>query len=544
MTALLQFDKYLLQKKIAVGGMAEVFRAKLKGEEGFEKLVVIKRMLPHLSEEEQMVKHFIDEARLAARLKHENIIHVYDFGNHQGAYYIAMEYLFGKDLHILWRKSQDPGPALDLSNLLYIVAKICEGLDYAHGLTDLKGTPLNIIHRDVSPHNIFITYEGNVKIIDFGIAKAASHSSKTRVGVIKGKAAYMSPEQAEGKGMDHRSDIYAVGIILYELLAQRKMFEGDTFEVLAKVREARFEPLESIVPDLPQPLYEILRKALAKNPEERYSSGEAMQLDIEDCLEQFHLRSHPKKLAEYMQLVFRQEYEKEKAELADALADTAAGPDGDGDQATMVMDFGPDQTMDRQSDETIIQNQAADPAGSLLKKILSTATRSNLVIISIVLACLTLTASVAYYQRKSLPAGSPTESSGSSEPARFRSFWSTEKPLTPERREEIQKWLELAEVKLKKNQLTSPADDCAYYYYSLVLKQEADHPQAKEGLRKIVAAYVRLAENEMNRMNRRKALNFIQAGLAIDPEDKRLLALKNDASNEGTMLVRKLKRLF
>jgi serine/threonine protein kinase len=208
-----QFGKYQLLDKIAVGGMAELFRAKLTGVQGFEKLIAIKKILSNLSEEENLVKSFIDEAKLAALLHHENIIQIHDFGSIDGEYFIAMEYLFGKDLRTVTRAAEKRNLPLSTENIFFVASRICAGLDYSHNLKDLQGKPLNIIHRDINPQNILITYDGQVKIIDFGIAKAASHNTKTRENLIKGKLAYMSPEQADGQAVDYRSDIFSTVVI-------------------------------------------------------------------------------------------------------------------------------------------------------------------------------------------------------------------------------------------------------------------------------------------------------------------------------------------
>jgi serine/threonine protein kinase len=279
-----KFGKYQLLQKIALGGMAELYRSKVTRAHGFEKLVAIKKILPHLTDQGNLVKAFIDEAKLAALLQHENIVQIYDFGSIDDEYFIAMEYLFGKDLRKLTRKARKIAVPLGLENTLYIISRICAGLDYSHNLKDLQGKPLNIIHRDINPQNIFLTYEGQVKIIDFGIAKAASHNSTTHEGLIKGKLAYMSPEQATGKTIDHRSDIFSTGNILYELLAGRRMFEGETMEVYSQVREARYEPLDKLRPDLPAKLYEIVERALAKDPDQRYQTCGEMLADLEECI--------------------------------------------------------------------------------------------------------------------------------------------------------------------------------------------------------------------------------------------------------------------
>ena len=316
------FGKYTLLDRIAVGGMAEVFRAKLTGEKGFEKLIVVKKMLPQMAEDPDMVSHFIDEAKLAALLQHENIIHVYDFGETEGSYFIAMEYLFGKDLKSVFSKSSQINSPISLENSLLIASKICEGLEYAHNLKDLHGASINIIHRDISPQNIFITYEGKVKIIDFGIAKTTTQTSKTQVGIIKGKVAYMSPEQAEGKTIDRRSDLFAAGIIFYEMITGKEMYSGDTMEVFNKAINAKYELPEDIAPGLPSKIYDILHRALNKNINERYQSCREMMSDLEDCLYEVGSRPNTRILEKYITSLFENEYSDEKNKSIEILKPT------------------------------------------------------------------------------------------------------------------------------------------------------------------------------------------------------------------------------
>jgi serine/threonine protein kinase len=309
------FGKYQLLDKIAVGGMAELFRAKLTGVQGFEKLIAIKKILPNLSEEENLITAFIDEAKLAALLHHENIVQIYDFGSMDEEYFIAMEFLFGKDLRTIRRTAKKRDLALGLENIFYVISRICAGLDYSHNLKDLQGRPLNIIHRDINPQNILITYEGQVKIIDFGIAKAASQNTKTRENLIKGKLAYMSPEQANGRVIDHRSDIFSTGIIMYELLAVRRMFKGETMHVLSLVRDAQYDPPEEVIPDLPPKLNDILRRALAKDPDDRYQSAGEMLADVEECAFELSLRPNARTFAQYMKELFEEEFVEEELAL-------------------------------------------------------------------------------------------------------------------------------------------------------------------------------------------------------------------------------------
>jgi serine/threonine protein kinase/Tfp pilus assembly protein PilF len=330
-----KFGKYQLLQKIAVGGMAELYRSKVTRAHGFEKLVAIKKILPHLTDQGNLVKAFIDEAKLAAFLQHENIVQIYDFGSIDGEYFIAMEYLFGKDLRKLTSKARKTAVPLGLENTLYIVSRICAGLDYSHNLKDLQGEPLSIIHRDINPQNIFLTYEGQIKIIDFGIAKAASHNSTTHEGLIKGKLAYMSPEQATGKTIDHRSDIFSTGIIFYELLAGRRMFEGETMQVYSQVREARYEPLDRLLPDLPPKLHEVVQGALAKDPDQRYQTCGEMLADLEECIFDLSVRTNGRSFATFVKEFFKEELAVEETALWEK---TQVYDDGQSDPGSLPPD--------------------------------------------------------------------------------------------------------------------------------------------------------------------------------------------------------------
>lgn len=313
-----RFGKYLLLGRLAHGGMAELYRAKLIGAEGFEKLIAIKMILPHLAEEENLIKSFIEEAKLAAFLQHQNIVQIYDFGSVDGAYYIAMEYLYGKDLKLVTKRAKEKRSPLSLEIALYIATQVCAGLGYAHKLKDFQGRPMNIIHRDIGPQNIFITYDGQVKIIDFGIAKAAIQDTTTQEGSIKGKVAYMSPEQAQGKAIDHRSDLFAMGILLYEMVTRKKMFEGDAFQVFAKVRAADYTPPEVIKSNLPMQIYGILEKALKKDREQRYQFAEEMLADLEACMHQLSYGSSFRSLSQYMNTLFKKEAESDVQAMREA----------------------------------------------------------------------------------------------------------------------------------------------------------------------------------------------------------------------------------
>jgi len=322
-----RLGQYLLLEKLATGGMAQLYRGKIVGVQGFEKIIAIKQILPHLTAEKELVDAFIDEAKLAALLNHQNVVQIYDFGKIEDSYFISMEYLFGKDLRATLAKSRGKEMPLGIQNALHIAARICAGLDYAHKLKDFQGKALNIIHRDISPQNIFITYEGEVKILDFGIAKAASQSTITQLGMIKGKVAYMSPEQAAGNPIDHRSDIFSVGILLYEMLSGKRMFQGDTMQILAKVRKAEFDPPEAALPGLPITLYRVLHQALAKEPSERYQTCGDFLADLEECMVGLEIRPSPRALGLYMKGLFAEEITAEGDVMREAVtAGAAQGP--------------------------------------------------------------------------------------------------------------------------------------------------------------------------------------------------------------------------
>ena len=312
------FGEYKILKKVATGGMAEVFLAKRVAMKGFEKLLAIKKILPQFSENEEFISMFIDEAKLAAQLNHRNIVQIYDFGNQQGSYYIAMEYVFGKDLRTILKKSRDKHQRLPLTQCAYIITEAARGLEFAHNLKDHYGKPINIIHRDISPQNIFISYEGDVKIADFGIAKAASQSTETRAGVLKGKILYMSPEQAWGKTIDRRSDLYSLGVLFYEMVADRKMVEADSeFSMLEKVRNAEVEFPPEIFEKIPKSLSYIIKKALEKDPGNRYQTAHEMRVDLENHLLTTKETLSEKMISDYLKDIFCDEIEAERKILVE-----------------------------------------------------------------------------------------------------------------------------------------------------------------------------------------------------------------------------------
>ncbi|HET6612008.1 MAG TPA: serine/threonine-protein kinase, partial [Kofleriaceae bacterium] len=277
------FGNYRLLKRIARGGMAEVFLARQGGLEGFDRLVAVKRILPHLVDSESFVRMFLDEARLAARLSHANIVHIYEFGKVEEHYFIAMEYVEGIHAGTLI-KSRD---RLPLALAARIGADACAGLHYAHELSDVDGRPLKIVHRDVSPPNLIVSFDGVVKLVDFGIAKAVSQVEHTKPGVVKGKFAYMSPEQTTGDALDGRSDVFSLGLVLWELLAGRvALSRVDPVAAMTQIRDGKLPSIESVRSDVPPALAAAIGAALAVKPDDRATAIE-LGLALEALIKTF-----------------------------------------------------------------------------------------------------------------------------------------------------------------------------------------------------------------------------------------------------------------
>jgi serine/threonine protein kinase len=298
------YGPYLLLERVARGGMAEVFRAKRTGIAGFEKIVAVKRILPHLSDNEEFVSMFVDEAKMVASLTHPNIVQIFDLGKLETSYYIAMEYVHGRDLRSIQRRGEERGFPIPANLCAYVVSRVCAALDFAHRKKDDQGRPLRIVHRDVSPQNILISFDGEVKLTDFGIAKAATRASTTDKGALRGKLMFMSPEQAWGSPMDQRSDIFSLGVVFYEMLSGQKPFVGEQeLGVLEMVRRCQLLPLREAQPEVPDVLETIVMKALEREPDARFQTAGEMQREIDRVL----LERQPPEaadLAGYMGLLF------------------------------------------------------------------------------------------------------------------------------------------------------------------------------------------------------------------------------------------------
>lgn len=297
-----------LVRKIAAGGMAEVWEARKGGVEGFEKRVAVKVILSHLTENEEFIRMFLDEGRLAAHLDHPNLCQIIGLGESDGTYYMSMEYIDGMVLSSLMKQAAHRGVYIPFEHCCQIIIGACAGLDYAHSCTNNRGEALNLVHRDISPQNIMLTYNGDIKVVDFGIAKAASQVHHTRAGVLKGKYAYMSPEQATGAALDRRSDVFALGVLLWELTTGHRLFRADNeIATLHKIIGGDYPPPSAYRDSYPPALELIIQKALATDREQRFQDCGEMQLALEDFLLRHGLAAGSKRLAHYIQRVMSDE---------------------------------------------------------------------------------------------------------------------------------------------------------------------------------------------------------------------------------------------
>ena len=310
-----RFGQYEILERIASGGMAELFRARRSGVEGFQKIVAIKKILPHIAGDEEFIKMFADEAKLAAQLSHPNIVHIFDLGKIEaGGYFIAMEHVEGHDLRFILHLARETGLKMPVPLAVAVAAKVAAALDYAHRRRGDDGQDLHIVHRDVSPPNILVSTDGDIKLCDFGIAKAASKVSRTESGALKGKMPYMSPEQAWGKPVDQRSDIYSLGVVLFEMATGRKLFQGDSdLNLLEKVRAGEVVLPSSLDPEVPEALDAAVLKALAREPEDRYFSASDFLRDLDAILRNYEPPPSSADLATYVRRL-------EAAELARRVA--------------------------------------------------------------------------------------------------------------------------------------------------------------------------------------------------------------------------------
>lgn len=545
-------SKYTLLDLIGKGGMAEVFRAKLIGQRGFEKPLVIKQLLADVAGDAEVVTNFIDEARLAALLQHENIACIYDFGEQNGSYFIAMEYLFGKDLHNTIAQAKGQSGSIGVTLALYIASQICAGMDYAHNLTDFHQQPLHIIHRDLTPHNVFLTYEGKVKIIDFGVAKAELFDNRTRAGVVKGKVTYMSPEQLVEGDIDARSDIFSIGILLYEMLSGLRMYQGDTATLIRKCINVEYTPIEEVLPEIDSSVAEILAKALQKKKENRYQSCGEMLDDINDYFFRQGERPDNKVVKNLLLELFRSDYKSEIKRLSPGGAE-----DGVFQNVGSLEDD--DKTVFIDNSERGAAHRLARYRGSTLWAVVS------LLLSVVVIASINMIFDKrAVVQEIALQSEEKPEVVLSKLPTKVQGPVVKLEPspepveVTVEVNKEINDedimeraveiFLEKAEKALQENKLTLPSESSAYAYYKKVLELDAENVIAEKGIENIAARYAAFAEKKISDGEVTAAKERINTGLKVMAANERLRALQKQITAkeqaEIDALLQKAKRAF
>lgn len=328
MSVVEQFGKYLLLEKVAAGGMAEVYLAKSTGVTGLNKFFAIKRILPQFSSNEEFVEMFKEEANVAINLNHSNVVSIFDFGIEKGQFYLVMDYVEGRNLRQIINELKKSNKSFSIDQALFMVKETAAGLDHAHRCTDSKsGRPLNITHRDMSPQNIMVSFEGEVKVIDFGIAKAETEQEETKAGTLKGKFGYMSPEQAEGMPIDPRTDVFALGIVLWELLANDRLFTGSNeAAILRKVRDCQVPSIRKVNPTVPPELERIVMKALAKDRNVRYQTAANFHRDLNRFLNTQFPDFSPQDFSQFIRESFKSAYQQGKNKLIEYSNVKASSP--------------------------------------------------------------------------------------------------------------------------------------------------------------------------------------------------------------------------
>ncbi|MEE8409591.1 MAG: serine/threonine-protein kinase, partial [Myxococcota bacterium] len=296
-------ERYSIIERIDQGGMAEVFRGVAESLHGFKKSVAIKRILPSLTKNEKFVAMFLDEAKLSLHLQHANIVQVFDIGIADDSYFLVMEFIDGCNLKALLERLKQRGRKITTAQSIYVMMEACKALNYAHNVESIEGEALHIVHRDISPPNILLSKNGEIKVVDFGLAKATSQIESTDPGVVKGKFSYLSPEAASGIEVDHRADLFAVGILLWEMFTGRRLFYGDTdYQTVELVRQARIPSIAALNPEIDEELEGIVRKALARDPNQRYQEA----ADLSDALAQYLFSRRMKVTARDLATVVRE----------------------------------------------------------------------------------------------------------------------------------------------------------------------------------------------------------------------------------------------
>jgi eukaryotic-like serine/threonine-protein kinase len=314
-----QFGKFILLEKLAAGGMAEVFLGKSLGASGVNKFLAVKRILPQYSDKREFIDMFKEEAKIAVNLNHGSVVSIYEFGIEHGQFYLVMEYVEGRNLRQILNELKKKGQQFTVEQIVYMIKEVAAGLDHAHRLIDgTTGRPLNLVHRDMSPQNVMLSFEGEIKVIDFGIAKAETQLEATQAGTLKGKFGYMSPEQAEGQLVDSRTDLFSLGIVLWEMLANDRLFTSNSeAAILRKIRECQIPSIRKINPSVPTELENIVLKSLAKDKTQRYQTAAAFHKDLNRFLNVEYPDFSPHDFSVFIKNAFSEVYSDSKKKLVE-----------------------------------------------------------------------------------------------------------------------------------------------------------------------------------------------------------------------------------
>jgi len=355
----IRFAKYELLRRIAVGGMAEIFLARQRGLAGFEKILAVKRIRKKYTAEPSFVQMFLNEARIAARLSHPNVVQIFDLGKAEGCFFIAMEHVHGRNLSEVVQRAEENRVRFPLEYAVKIASQVCDGLHYAHTKRDADGTPLDIVHRDISPLNLLVSFDGVVKILDFGIARAERYYREERDGgkKVKGKLTYMAPETVEGQKEDNRTDVFALGMVFYELITGLKVrSQKSDRDLFRSILKGKIHPPSFFRADLPEEVEEIALKALARDPTERYQHARDMQYDLDAFLVESGFNPGALHLANFVRQLFQEDLEREDKQLAEiAKARPAPGKSTEHDFDAF------DESEDEVDDEYLVSSAEPDP---------------------------------------------------------------------------------------------------------------------------------------------------------------------------------------
>ena len=372
-----QLGRYHLLDRLAFGGMAEIYRAKTFDPEGRARVVAIKRILAHLAEDEDFIQMLVDEAKIASLLKHPNISQVYEFARAQGEYFIAMEHVDGKDARTILERCRALGRPMPPELAAYITAEVASALHAAHAQVDSAGEPLRIVHRDVSPSNVLCAYSGEVKLCDFGIAKATLSQVQTKTGVIKGKVKYMSPEQAMGRRLDHRSDVFSLGAVLYEMLTNIPPFTAShEMELLLKVRDAHYRPVQELEPDVPTEIAEAAHRALTRSRAARFQTAHELSVVLRGALATHYPHMNRGECSRWLRQMFEHDIERElrrmeqyvlteshPGDVGENLIADALGPDAEYSRFTSAAPPGTGSSIDASTDASVDTLDEDEPIG-------------------------------------------------------------------------------------------------------------------------------------------------------------------------------------